>query len=231
MLDSERLATDSKPNILLKGTKEGLLLLLNEVVSFESLLEDLSTLIHGEKKSLFEGPDLKISVDYGERVFAASEIREILDCLAKRENLILREWGPSTAAKLSLFNSSRKFGPQTLLKGTVRAGQRPVFEGDVVVIGDVNPGAEIVASGDIYVLGRLRGIAHAGFLGDWSAIIAAAEFAPMQLRIADIVSRAPERDGKPLRTFMEFAYLKEDSMAVDKLDSLHAWTAMARQSS
>ncbi len=44
-----------------------------------------------------------------------------------------------------------------LVKRTIRSGQRIAYNGNVVVLGDVNPGAEVVASGDVIVLGHLRG--------------------------------------------------------------------------
>jgi septum site-determining protein MinC len=69
----------------------------------------------------------------------------------------------------------------------------------------------------------LSGIAHAGAEGDRKAVIAAAEFSPMLLRIADTFGRPPEVGGRPLYTFMEFAYLGEDGMAVDKIQFLPAY--------
>jgi septum site-determining protein MinC len=59
-------------------------------------------------------------------------------------------------------------------------------------MGDVNPGAEIVCSGDILVLGALRGVAHAGAEGKTDAIVFAFRLEPTQLRIAHLISRAPD---------------------------------------
>ena len=58
-----------------------------------------------------------------------------------------------------------------LVKSTCRSGEIIRHQGDVVVLGDVNPGAEVVASGDIVVFGCLRGFAHAGSEGDTKATI------------------------------------------------------------
>src|SRR5699024_10424628 len=79
----------------------------------------------------------------------------------------------------------------------VRSGQVLRVEGDLLLIGDVNPGGKVVATGDIYIMGNLRGIAHAGINGNRKAIIAASYMKPTQLRIADYISRAPdyETDG------------------------------------
>ncbi len=59
-------------------------------------------------------------------------------------------------------------------------------------MGDVNPGAEIIAAGSVVVWGRLRGLVHAGALGDVEAVICALELNPTQLRIADAIAIAPD---------------------------------------
>lgn len=48
----------------------------------------------------------------------------------------------------------------------VRSGQVLETEGDLLLIGDVNPGGMVKAGGNIFILGSLRGIAHAGFNGN-----------------------------------------------------------------
>ncbi len=79
-----------------------------------------------------------------------------------------------------------------LLRETIRSGRSVWHEGHVVVLGDVNPGAEVVAGGSVIVWGRLRGLVHAGALGDASAVICALELNPTQLRIADQIAVAPD---------------------------------------
>ena len=83
--------------------------------------------------------------------------------------------------------------PRTeVVPATVRAGQRVTASGAVVVLGDVNPGGEVVAGGDVIVVGKLRGLAHAGAGGNRGAAIWALGVEAKQLRIADLVARAPE---------------------------------------
>lgn len=79
-----------------------------------------------------------------------------------------------------------------VVKETIRSGRSIFHEGPVVVIGDVNPGAEIIAAGDVIVWGRLRGLVHAGALGDKTAVICALILAPTQLRIADQIAISPD---------------------------------------
>lgn len=78
-----------------------------------------------------------------------------------------------------------------LLRETVRSGRSVWHEGHVVILGDVNPGAEVVAAGNVIVWGRLRGLVHAGALGDAGAVICALDLSPTQLRIADQIAVAP----------------------------------------
>lgn len=68
---------------------------------------------------------------------------------------------------------------------TVRAGELITSNGDIVVIGDVNPTAQLVAYGDVYVIGNLRGVAHAGCKGNEGSIIYAMNMNPVMLKIAD----------------------------------------------
>jgi septum site-determining protein MinC len=55
----------------------------------------------------------------------------------------------------------------------------------------------VSAAGDVLVWGRLRGVAHAGCLGNSEAKIVALQLRPLQLRIADCVARGPDEQPQP----------------------------------
>lgn len=82
--------------------------------------------------------------------------------------------------------------PTLYLRKTIRSGQSISSDGNIVVIGDVNPGAEIIAKGDITVWGILGGIAHAGHGGNNYARIRALKLNPVQIRIGEIFARRPD---------------------------------------
>lgn len=84
-------------------------------------------------------------------------------------------------------------------RGSLRSGQVLRKTESIVVIGDVNPGAQVVSGGDIMVWGRLRGIAHAGAEGNRRAVVAAIDFVPTQLRIANLTAIAPDEKRKKAR--------------------------------
>ncbi|MGE0488629.1 MAG: septum site-determining protein MinC [Vulcanimicrobiota bacterium] len=76
--------------------------------------------------------------------------------------------------------------PTLYLRRNLRSGQKVMFAGNVVLVGDVNPGAEIEAEGDILIIGSLRGNVHAGCTGNHEAVVMAVSFRPTQVRINDI---------------------------------------------
>ncbi len=80
-----------------------------------------------------------------------------------------------------------------LVRRNLRSGQQLRHYGNVVIIGDVNAGAEVIATGDIIVVGALRGLAHAGAVGNDDSIVAAYYLRPTQLRVANYIGRAPDQ--------------------------------------
>ena len=82
-------------------------------------------------------------------------------------------------------------------QGTLRSGEHLIGEGDILLLGDVNPGARVEAGGNVLIWGRLRGIAHAGKGGNENSKIIALELRPLQLRIANTVARGPAEKPEP----------------------------------
>lgn len=98
------------------------------------------------------------------------------------ENILFKETRSSTEKKETFY-----------VKQTLRSGQKIEYDGNVIIIGDCNAGSEVVAAGDIIVWGILSGIAHAGNKGDKKACIRAFKINAIQLRIADLLARKPDR--------------------------------------
>lgn len=87
--------------------------------------------------------------------------------------------------------------PTLYLRKTIRSGQSISSDGNLIVIGDVNPGSEIIAKGDITVWGILGGIAHAGSDGNNFARIRALKLNPVQIRIGEVFARRPDTVNLP----------------------------------
>lgn len=110
--------------------------------------------------------------------------------------------------------STKSLAEPLYLQTTVRSGVDVRHPGSVIVMGDLNPGGTIVAAGDILVWGRLRGVAHAGVQGNRDCRIMALKLEPTQLRIADLVARAPETP--PNQFEPEVAYVTDDGIRITK---------------
>lgn len=108
------------------------------------------------------------------------------------------------------------------IRHTLRSGQVERFlEGNMIVLGDVNPGAEVIATGDIIVLGVLRGVAHAGALGDTSSVIIALNLVPTQLRIGQFITRPPS-GRQASRQKAEIARIREKAIIVEDYSGLQS---------
>ncbi len=112
--------------------------------------------------------------------------------------------------KLLLFNSKEK--EDIFHEGTVRSGDRISSNGNLCIIGDVNPGAIVSAKNNIYVWGKLLGIAFAGKTGNKNASIASLYLNPVQLRIADVIAIGPKE--KPQNYYPEIALIDKRTIII-----------------
>lgn len=202
--------------VTIKGTKDGLVFHLNDTCDFEALIQDLQYILETSHEQFFTGPIIHVYVKLGMRTVGGTEKDRIRDIIGQKGNLLIQSI-ECEAEENERLAAENKLEP---VKGIVRSGQTLNYKGDLLFLGDVNPGGAIVCTGSIYILGALRGMAHAGCEGDEQAIIAAAFMNPMQLRIAEVVSRSPD-EGEIGAGYMEFAYIKNGVMEIDKMNHLH----------
>ena len=99
-----------------------------------------------------------------------------------------------------------------LHEGTVRSGDRISSNGNLCIIGDVNPGAILSATKNIFVWGKLLGVAFAGNGGNNNAFIASLYLNPLQLRIADVIAIGPK--DKPKNYYPEIAVIDKQTINI-----------------
>ena len=112
--------------------------------------------------------------------------------------------------KLFLLNSKEK--DDILHEGTIRSGDRISSNGNLCILGDVNPGAIVSAKKNIIVWGKLLGIAFAGKEGNNNASISSLYLNPLQLRIADVIAIGPKE--KPKDSYPEIAVIDNQSIII-----------------
>ncbi|MDF9408306.1 septum site-determining protein MinC [Pelotomaculum isophthalicicum JI] len=101
-----------------------------------------------------------------------------------------------------------------LVQRTLRSGQSIYYNGNVVILGDVNPGAEVTATGNVIVMGSLRGVVHAGAGGDENAVVMAFHLQPTQLRIANHITRPPDNETEDA-DYPEMARIKDGVVTIE----------------
>ena len=99
--------------------------------------------------------------------------------------------------------------------GMIRSGDKISSNGNLIIIGDVNPGAQISARKNIYVWGKLCGVAIAGISGDENCEIASLYLNPLQLRINTTVAIGPKE--KPVNHYPEIASLEFGKIVIKPL--------------
>lgn len=206
----------TRHHVLIKGVKDGLVFVLDDSCPFEDVMEELQHKLQKTQQQILAGPTIHISVSLGQRKISNTEEEQLRDIINEQGNLQIK----SIISAVEREDDPRKSHKLTAKKGIIRSGQTLVHEGDLFFLGDVNPGGCIISSGDIHVMGSLRGMAHAGVNGKTDAIITASFMQPTQLRIADVISRPPDEWGTQ-ETYMEFAYIKDGQMEIDKIVHLH----------
>ncbi|RKP54244.1 septum site-determining protein MinC [Cohnella endophytica] len=204
-----------KTYVTIKGTKEGLVFLLDDQCEFVDLLDELNAKLDKHVQQ-FTGPIVHIFIKLGARHLEEEDKERIRAILRRQGNLLIQsiESDPPAADPVEIPGTSLH-----TMTGIVRSGQTLEYSGHLLLLGDVNPGGTIRCTGDVYILGALRGAVHAGIDGDVDAIIAASLMKPTQLRIAEIISRPPD-EWTSAEPWMEYAFLRDGTMAIDKMTSL-----------
>ncbi len=148
-------------------------------------------------------PELESALDkiFGEGDFEERypEEEEIKEEIRSEEHITTDEYADDeeTLSELRQHMKEAEKLPTLYIQRTLRSGQSLKSEGNIVIIGDVNPGAEIIAKGDITVWGVLGGIAQAGSDGNNYSRIRALKLNAIQLRIGDVFARRPDTVNVP----------------------------------
>ncbi|WP_297132344.1 septum site-determining protein MinC [Terrisporobacter sp.] len=181
-----------------KGNKRGLIINIKKVAPFEQVQKSIIDRLE-ENIGFFCGAKIyQINCDYLKDV----QILMIEEAITSKFDIEFVE-----EEKEEDINTY-----ETKYVDTMRSGENIVFDGDVVVMSDMNPGsqvsstrnvvvmgniqagAKVVANGNIIVMGQVKGFVHAGAKGNTSAYVIANSLCPKILQIADNIAEAPDDD-------------------------------------
>lgn len=197
--------------IIIKGNKSGLNVVIdmNKFRDTEEMTEALIEKLYKGKR-FYKGCTLIITTQLEQ--ITEKDMRKLKDLLF--EEIFIKDciFENIEDKKVKIFTGIYE-GRTKFIRKTVRSGQCVNYQGNIVIIGDINPGAEVCAAGNVIVLGALRGHVYAGSTGNDKAIIAAFSLQPQLMQIADIMTRSPEDNIEPV--YPEVARIKENSIIVE----------------
>lgn len=170
-----------------KGINEGIYISIKKG-DFNHIIQELEKKLE-ESIDFFKGANI-LGIK-GETI-STEEEDKLLEIIKDKFHLNISNDGLSSCLDkpeifMGIYEGMTKF-----FNTTIRSGQVIEYDGNIAIVGDVNPGALIKAKGNVIILGSLKGVAHAGTDGNSKAIVAAYDLRPTQLRIASIISRKPD---------------------------------------
>lgn len=181
----------TEETVVFKGSREGLHLIINNENELKVIQEKIHDKIASAKSFFKEIKKVRLketSLNQDDLIVLTNWLKESYGIEIDNDN----NDDFIQVNKSNSLNQSIDEGITKYIYTTLRSGNSIKYNGNIVIVGDVNPGAEVIATGNIIVMGTLRGIAHAGILGNTSALVVAFSLEPTQLRISNIIARSPD---------------------------------------
>ncbi|SDI58201.1 septum site-determining protein MinC [Natribacillus halophilus] len=209
--------------VTIKGTKEGLVIHLDDKCSYAELIQELKEKMTESRIGSEHDKGLHVHVRVGKRYVDVEERREIQATIEQPGTIIVSDITSEVMTKTEALEIKEDEQTHSYAR-LVRSGQVLSVKGDLLILGDVNPGGTVEASGDIYVLGALKGTARAGVEGDEAAVIAASVLLPAQLMIADRLYLTSltrtERAEEAAYAKPRYACIKQEEIVFNHMSSL-----------
>ena len=171
--------------VIIKGKNDRLVIALNPDVDFLDICDILKTKILEAKNFIGNS---RMAIEFSGRTLTNDEENTLIGIITNNSNIIIsyifsKKEKSEQEIDLESLNPLIEEGRTHFFRGTLRSGAKIESDGNVVVLGDVNPSSIIKARGNVIVLGHLNGTVYAGLGGDDRAFIGAIYFNPIQLTI------------------------------------------------
>lgn len=209
-------------SVMIKGTKSGIIVALDKTMDFESLKQKVAEKFREAANFLGSA---QMALSFEGRELSLEEQDEILTIIHKNTKLQIMCIVDTDAGKEELFHKSLEDQLMSLhsntgqfCKGNLRSGQVLESESSIIVIGDVNSGAKVVAKGNVIILGALKGNVFAGAAGNMNSFVVAMEMNPIQIRIGDIIARAPDKPEKKTVKEAKIAFVEDGNIYIEPLN-------------
>ena len=172
-------------HVIIKGKNDRLVIALNPDIDFLDICDILKTKILEAKNFIGNS---RMAIEFSGRALTNEEENKLIGIITENSNIVIsyifsKRTDSEEEMDLENINPLIEEGKTHFFRGTLRSGSKIESDGNVVVLGDVNPSSIIRARGNVIVLGHLNGTVYAGLGGDDRAFIGAIYFNPIQLTI------------------------------------------------
>ena len=172
-------------HVIIKGKNDRLVIALDPDISFLDICDILKTKILEARNFIGNS---RMAIEFSGRTLTNEEENILIGIITDNSNIVIsyifsKREDSDEEIDLEHLNPLIEEGKTHFYRGTLRSGSKIESDGNVVVLGDVNPSSIIKARGNVIVLGHLNGTVYAGLGGDDRAFIAAIYFNPIQLTI------------------------------------------------
>lgn len=211
--------------VIVKSTKRGIRLVLDNEMPFPDLLEKIREKFT-ESKKFFQNSDFALS--FSGRTLNTEEERAVIDTISEScgagiicilsENELLDTY---IEERIQQLQEERTMKSGHFFRGDVQPGQTLESEQSVIIVGNVHKGGKVISRGNIVVLGTLKGYAFAGAGGNHSAFICALHIETDQIRIADVFAECTRSSFigqmKKKKKMPQTAVAKDDTIIIEPL--------------
>ena len=172
-------------HVIIKGKNDRLVIALDPDISFLDICDILKTKILEARNFIGNS---RMAIEFSGRTLTNEEENILIGIITDNSNIVIsyifsKREDSDEEIDLEHLNPLIEEGKTHFYRGTLRSGSKIESDGNIVVLGDVNPSSIIKARGNVIVLGHLNGTVYAGLGGDDRAFIGAVHFNPIQLTI------------------------------------------------
>ena len=172
-------------HVIIKGKNDRLVIALDPDISFLDICDILKTKILEARNFIGNS---RMAIEFSGRTLTNEEENILIGIITDNSNIVIsyifsKREDSEEEIDLEHLNPLIEEGKTHFYRGTLRSGSKIESDGNIVVLGDVNPSSIIKARGNVIVLGHLNGTVYAGLGGDDRAFIGAVHFNPIQLTI------------------------------------------------
>ena len=172
-------------HVIIKGKNDRLVIALDPDISFLDICDILKTKILEARNFIGNS---RMAIEFSGRALTNEEENILIGIITDNSNIVIsyifsKREDSDEEIDLEHLNPLIEEGKTHFYRGTLRSGSKIESDGNIVVLGDVNPSSIIKARGNVIVLGHLNGTVYAGLGGDDRAFIGAVHFNPIQLTI------------------------------------------------